>query len=380
MCLLPLLGHPRHAKRIEMIQEAGFEVTALSFEREYHKGRPPRCPVESLGKIEDGKYVKRVVKMFKVLPKIRAAISECTLVYAFGPDLAMASLVAGVGCRKPVVVEVGDIRGAQVKQGFIGRCMRFFNKQLTDRCKLIVVTAPRFLDVFYRQWLKTKTPGLVLENKLESEFVEEYRPRLAVPDNSLLPPGRPFVDRPLRIGYFGLLRDEWTWSVFEQLGRNYGDQVKILFRGIPYDSLSDLLERIKPYENMVYHGEYKSPQDLPSMYSSVDLIWACYDPIRPTDWNLKWARPNRFYESCCFQRPLVSRAGCQDSVDVEKYQIGMIMAEVDPKKGAEAVANIAPDQLKRWSDNMSELPLHVFSYTNESEELGQWLNQLMRKE
>lgn len=359
-----------------MIQEAGFEVTALAFERDYHKGKTPDCPVQTLGKIEDGKYLKRVFKMARAIPKIRKTAREHDLVYAFGPDLAMASLCAGIGSGKPVIVEVGDISVLQVSRGIIGRFVRFLNRRMANRCKLIVVTAPRFLEIYYRQWLKSKTPGMIMENKLESGFVDEFRPHVGDFKPSA---GEPLVDRPLRIGYFGLLRNEWTWSVFEQLGRKYPDKVEILFRGIPYASLEDLLERIKPYENMKYFGEYKSPVDLPALYGSVDLVWACYDPILPDDWNMKWARPNRFYESCFFQRPLVTRAGCQDSVDVEKYQIGMIMSEVDPVKGAEAVIDISAENLNAWSENMSQLPLHVFAYTNESDELGNRLEQLMGK-
>ena len=34
LCVLPLVGHPRHAKRIEMLQQAGYEVTAIAFERD----------------------------------------------------------------------------------------------------------------------------------------------------------------------------------------------------------------------------------------------------------------------------------------------------------------------------------------------------------
>ena len=41
------------------------------------------------------------------------------------------------------------------------------------------------------------------------------------------------------------------------------------------------------------------------VYGRIDLVWACYQPIGPDDWNLRWARPNRFYESCLFQKPLV---------------------------------------------------------------------------
>ena len=70
-----------------------------------------------------------------------------------------------------------------------------------------------------------------------------------------------------------------------------------------------------------YLSQYKSPKALSSLYGGVDVTWACYPPIGSTDWNLHWARPNRFYESCLFCVPLISRAGSCDAVDIANYKI-----------------------------------------------------------
>ena len=34
---LQVVGHPRDSKRIQMLQDEGFEVEAIAFERKYHK-------------------------------------------------------------------------------------------------------------------------------------------------------------------------------------------------------------------------------------------------------------------------------------------------------------------------------------------------------
>ena len=95
-----------------MIREEGFDVEAIAFERNYHKGKLPSCPVTKLGKIEDKKYVSRVFKMARAMPVIRRSVKQTDFVYAFGPDLAMAALMAGVGTRRgdgnPWLVSQGD--------------------------------------------------------------------------------------------------------------------------------------------------------------------------------------------------------------------------------------------------------------------------------
>lgn len=375
VCILPLLGHPRHAKRIEMLNQYGFIVSGLAFHREYHKGRLPPCEIDGLGVIENRKYLKRIWTYLKALPKIRKAVSQCDIVYTFGADSALLVLLVQLFNRKPICMEVGDIFKSQLGDGIKGRTIRKLLAFVANKCSLIVVTAPKFLDIYFREWLQTQTNGIVLENKVEGELTESFdRPNF---QNQLK--GKPLVDRPLTIGYFGLLRDLWPWQVFEELSKHYGDDVRIVFRGIPFECLTDLIERIKPYPNMTYGGEYKSPDDLPALYRDVDLVWVCYDPIGEHDWNKKWARPNRFYESCCFRRPIVSRNGCQDSVDVKKYGIGYVMSETDPARGAEAIMNISADQLEAWQRNMDKLPKHVYAYTDEWQQLGSLMAKTVRK-
>jgi succinoglycan biosynthesis protein ExoL len=364
LSVLQLLGHPRDSKRIAMLKQAGFEVEAAAFERDYHSGRLPDCPVETLGKISHGQYFKRLLKLPSVFLKLRRAMKRNQIVYASGQDMALMSLVSGVGLKRPVIVEVGDVREVLTADGIKGKIARTIEKWAIGACKLIVVTAPSFYNIYYRQWLKTSTPGLVIENKLENAFVNE------VQSNGVsAPAGKPFVDRPFRIGYYGLLRDKWSWDVLESLAVNIPGKIEIVLAGLPMDPMLEIPKLVEQHANIEYRGEYKSPDDLPSLYNSVDMVWVCYPPIREDDWNLKWARPNRFYQSCLFQKPTFTRSGCQDAVDVEKYEIGMIVEEVDVEKASTAIQQITPNDLETWGKNMQNLPLGVYSYTNEVEEL-----------
>jgi succinoglycan biosynthesis protein ExoL len=175
LSVLQLLGHPRDSKRIAMLKQAGFEVEAAAFERDYHSGRLPDCPVETLGKISHGQYFKRLLKLPSVFLKLRRAMKRNQIVYASGQDMALMSLVSGVGLKRPVIVEVGDVREVLTADGIKGKIARTIEKWAIGACKLIVVTAPSFYNIYYRQWLKTSTPGLVIENKLENAFVNEVQ-------------------------------------------------------------------------------------------------------------------------------------------------------------------------------------------------------------
>lgn len=369
-----MIGHPRHAKRISMLHDAGFEVEVVAFERKYHNGRPPNCPVEKLGVIGHGHYFSRFFKMLKAIPTIRRVIKRNDLVYAFGADMALMCMTAGLFTGNPTVVEIGDVMEPQVQKGIKGWVVRKVDRWMANAARLIVVTAPRFLDVYYRTWVKTKTPGLVMENKLESAFAEEVK--LDLHSRAQLP-GRPLVDRPLRIGYFGVFRDQWSWEVLESLAKTHPDKFEVVIAGLPMPPLEDLPQWVEKTSNMEYKGQYRSPDDLPELFGDVDMAWACYSPFRPIDWNLRWARPNRFYQSCLFQKPFFSRDGCQDAIDVKKYNIGFTIDEEAVADVVETISKIEPDDIQVWIDNMSKLPRHIYSYTNEVEELGSALREIM---
>ena len=364
---LPVLGHPRHSKRIAMLKQAGFVVEAVAFERDYHTGRLPDCPVERLGKIAHGHYLQRILKIVTALPAIRRAIRRNHIVYAFGTDMALAAIIANLGLGRPVILEVGDIQNVQVSNGLKGYLARLLDRYVVNISRLLVVTTPGFVDGYYREWLHTRTPALVLENKLEGSMAEADQ----VEDATLLN-GIPKVDRPLRIGYFGLLRCDWSWQVLEALALSVSAEVEIVVAGYPMSPV-DLSERAKKLSNVEFLGEFRSPQDLPTLYGNVDLVWACYPSPETRDPNWRWAqmicRSNRFYESCFFKKLIISVVGSGDANEVERYGIGIIISDQRIEAIVDELSGITSDDISRCQKNLSKLPHGVYLYTTETEEL-----------
>lgn len=373
LSVLSVIGHPRDSKRISMISELNYKIEAVAFERDYHKGRLPECDVIFLGKISHGKYLNRIFKMILALPKIRKAVKKNDLIYASGLDMAAMSLIARIGLKKPLIVEIGDIREIQVQKGLKGSIVRWFDKKIVNSSSLIVVTSPPFLNIYYRQWIGTTTKGLIIENKLEGNFLgNEYIDKI---DNDNLN----FETKPFRIGYFGLLRDEWSLKVLKAWALSNPDKIEIVLAGLPMEHNIETIENMIKINNIKYMGQYKSPQDLPKIYGSVDMVWACYPAIHPDDWNLKWARPNRFYESCFFQKPTFTRSGCQDAIDVIKFDIGKIIEGNEIEEVVSVLNTIKINDLLKWKENMKKLPDSVYIYTSESSDLNNAIEEILIK-
>ncbi len=371
LTVLPVLGQPRDSKRIDMLVSLGFDVSVAAFNRAYHSGRVPSRPTQIIGTISHGKYLQRIGRLITALPKLRRAMRDRDIVYASSPDMALLAMIAGVFMGKKFILEVGDVREIQTAEGLKGRLVRIVDRVLTNRCSLLVVTAVGFLDNYYRNWLRSDVPAIVVENKIEASLTSA-RPE-AVRGN--LPQGRPFIDRPLRIGYFGLLRCQWTWDVLKAFALKHPKDVEIVMAGYPMEP-ADIAEQAKSIPNVIYSGEYKSPNDLPTLYGAVDLVWACYKFIGPRDWNLKWARPNRFYESCYFGRPLISRLGSSDSKEVDRLKIGFNIQTHEISDVIAELDSISPEMVEQWRSNSLSHPNSLFIYTDEGEQLKSHIENL----
>ena len=340
LCLLPSLADAHNAVRVSMLQRSGFAVEALGFERYGPAARMLDCRAESLGRVEHRRYLRRGLRLLRCLSRVRDAMQRNHLVYAFGADLPLLALAAGVGLKVPVVAELADIRDLQVAASLRGRLFRALDKQATDACALLIVTSTHYL-AYYRGWLRTATPAIVVENKVEPAFAA------TVTAASCAAPARP-----LRIGYFGILKDEWSLALIEALARSAPEEFAFLLAGIPGRFVDSFQQRVRRIANLEYRGEYRHPDDLPTLFGDADLILACYPPAVPHG----WSRSNRYYDACLFRKPLIVRAGTGDAEAVRRRGIGFVIVAPGVEAAAAELRGITAADWERWRANMSKLP------------------------
>jgi succinoglycan biosynthesis protein ExoL len=309
----------------------------------------------------------------KSISRVRKKVVHFDLIYASGQDVAALGYLASIGLKKKVVMEVGDIVNIQVRSGFWGKLVRFIDRFFAKNYGLIVAISPGFLEGYYVKRLNLKVPTLVIENKIEADL--SY--------SELLPPpleyskvGKPFSERRFRIGYFGLLRDSWSWEVLSTLVNSYPERYEIWVAGKIIEP-PNLKSEIKKSLNVKYLGEYNSPKDLRKLYDSVDMVWACYPKIGVSDWNLRWGRPNRFYESCFFGRPIFSRAGSHFSMDVEREQIGFCINGCEINDVLNEILSIDYEQFIKLEKNIKKIPSSIYLYTNETQLLAAEIKKLI---
>lgn len=356
LCVLSSLTDAHNGARVAMLQRCGFAVEAIGFERYGAAARTLHCRVESLGGVEHRRYLRRGLRLMSCVRRVRAAIKRNDLVYAFGTDLLLLALAAGVRLKVRVVAEIADLRDLQVAAGLRGRLFRALEKRALGACALLVVTSADYL-AYYRGWLRAATPALVVENKVE--------PALAAAAGARAPdPGPAFgagSGRPLRIGYFGILKDEWSLRLIETLARSDAGRFTFVLAGVPGRFIESFAERVRGIAGLEYRGEYRHPGDLPALFGSADLIMACYRPEIPHG----WSRSNRYYDACLFKKPLIVRAGTADAEAVRRHDIGLVIEAADIDRAAGELRGATAAHWRRWRANMQALPAAAYAHTDD---------------
>jgi len=359
--LLPVASDARYRKRIEALQNVGVKSQILAFERNYYSGKPVPGGYESLGRIQHRRYLRRLVPLVKALSKVRAAAKNADAIYTFGLDMLLLGWLAsrGLSRRLKIVYEVGDIRNVLLQKGLISCSLRWLERFLLRRTQLIVVTAEAYVSGYYKgiQGL-TDLRYQVIENKLDANTLPQAQ-RLTYKHSHGV----------LRIGYFGLIRCQRSWEILKAAARKGEGKIKVHVRGIPL-GLENLEEEAEAIPYIDYGGPYVSPDDLPEMYGQIDIAWVAHYHGRS---NLLWARANRFYEACHFQRPMIAQIGTQDSRVVQDLGLGICLDLSDIEGTVEHILEISDSDLEQWQGNIRRLPKYVYTYTDEHKRLLEFL-------
>lgn len=363
--LMPVKSQPRYQKRINAIRNHGAEVKGYYFEREYFDGKPLEFENECIGRFSHGQYFKRLLILVFVGFKLRRKIPEDSQVmYCF--DLSMVFL--GLLCKKKhqlIVYEVADIRPLMSGKKIRSKFARWFERYLLQFVSHVVVTSPKFITGYFGsiQGIKRENFFSVLENKLPTDLSLPVKPM--------------FMSNKIRIGYFGLLRCEKTLLILGQLLKEYPGQFEIKVYGrftVDHEKIDEFLA----LPDVGYFGEYVWPTDLPSMYSSVDIVWACYpyDSITPGNW--QWAMTNRYYESCYFSKPMIVMDDSGDNNQVIRYKIGLSYDLSSASITQQIAKDLTQEKIASITANYRNLPKSAYMFSTEHSEFVQRIRSLSK--
>jgi succinoglycan biosynthesis protein ExoL len=320
-----------------------------AFSRGYYKENtfPEGCRVISLdGTVSNGRYLTRIAALVSAIQNIRQRelkLSEPSLVYAFGLDNA---LVASIAFRRqvPMVYEFGDIRQIQLSKGAGGKIVRWLERRILSRTLTVVVTA----EAHYTYYLKNihKMPRervTILENRVSRDLLKLVdRPVTLRADR----------EGPLSIGVVGNLRYAVpTKNLLDALTRTSRDIEFHVFGDGPEMGLYNSYSSVLP--NMKIHGPFRNPADLATIYKQIDLNVVLYDPREE---NVRWAIPNKLFESAYFGVPAVASMGTQFADRLQSWGIGYAIDSLSVERIIEFLEQVCVEDIRARAQTALRLP------------------------
>ncbi|MEO0753941.1 MAG: glycosyltransferase [Pseudomonadota bacterium] len=340
-------------RRIEAFQADGLSVRGYMARR--GPAQSPGWDVVDLGVTRDGAFVQRIKSVFTgaALAAADPALADADLIYARNLDMLAAAFLAKRkrGLDTPVIYECLDVHRLMVRTDPIGLALRAIERALLRRAKALVVSSPGFLrNYFERHHGGLYTPILV-ENRLSEGMDYGSRPE----------PKDFGTDRPLRLGWVGILRCDRSFKLLCALAEAFPDTLEVHLHGKPaHNEIEAFDANVAARANVTYHGPYKAPEDLAAIYAGIDTVWA--GDFMEAGYNSVWLLPNRIYEGGYFAVPPIAPADTETAAWIAEHDTGVLVPEPLEKRLPEAVAGLIQDRqpLKATEARLKALPDTVF--------------------
>ena len=122
----------------------------------------------------------------------------------------------------------------------------------------------------------------------------------------------------LSFGFAGDVRYENIVNFASVLVRNF-PMHEFHFFGTIQERVKSLTKELEQFPNSHFHGRFRSPDDLPEIYSQLDFTLATYDTRFE---NVCYAEPNKIYEAIFFRTPIIVSKGTFLQQKCEKLGLG----------------------------------------------------------
>lgn len=355
--------HTTFRKTARMFSGEGADVKILGLTRNNFPSGNDSIPTEIVGTISHGNFFQRLLILLKSIAKLRREAKFFDVIYCFGLDTVIVVNIALMFQRHKVVYQVQDIKkqllGDSLKPFLLRLIERFMLKKVVQ---LVVSSEDYYNNFFYRYYKFPRERTTVIENKLEKDPLTSKcnNQQSSINQNSI------------KIGYFGVMRCRRSWEILKNTVGQSNGQFSLYLRGKP-KAMPNLDLEIKNIKGIFFRGLYRSPDDLKSIYESVDIVWAAYPFGYGKEGNWQMARTIRFYEACAYARPVLVQKGTPHASFVRKFNIGKVIDMSNVNLAIDQIQSISSKDVEVWKSNLLKLDRSFFVHSNEYRLLYQTL-------
>lgn len=328
-------------RRAEGFLYDGFDVTGFMMHR--------RCSGAlawdniDLGQTRDGAFIQRLGQVFagaSLAAANRDKLAAASVIYARNLDMLACAFLAKhyTKLSTPVIYESLDVHRLLTRQDPVGAAVRELERLLLRRSAGLVVSSPGFIRNHFERRYPGDFRAFVVENRLAPGGA--YGGRVA--ERKSRPPS---VHEPLRLGWVGNLRCSRSFKLLCEVADRFPESLSIHLHGFPARTEIRVFEPlIEARPNLHYHGPFRSPEDLASIYAQLDVVWA--GDFMEAGYNSVWLLPNRIYEGGYYCTPSIAPAGTETAAWLDRHACGFIIGEHVETSLPLLIASLIEDRLK----------------------------------
>lgn len=321
------IADPHIHKRVQEFIDQGYEVemygclrTGINLNHQYP------YKIHIFATFGQQRYIKRLGILLKAIRKILADTREDDIYFCFGLDNALAVYLQ---THRRFIYEEADLQHTYIKLKPIAKFLDWMDKRVIKRSLLTIFTSDGYLQYHFQG--KRPANAAMIYNKLDASILD--MPML---------PKRPLDASHLKIAFVGELRGKAVYNFAKVIGENF-PQHEAHFYGYVNKAEELKYEQLKRFPNIIFHGRFRSPVDLPRIYSEIDIVYSTYDAVYD---NIRYAEPNKLYEAIYFDTPIIVSSHTFLAEKVRSLGIGFDVDAMDDEAVCQLIKSLTADRIQ----------------------------------
>lgn len=337
-------------KRIDEFVERGYDVKVYGFNREVkYCNKSKYVEINILASFSNNQpYLKRLGIMRKGIKSVLEETREQDCVYyLIGPDVAMIFTLI---CNRNYIYEEPDLVHTYIKNRYVRNILERIDKRIIRKSILSVFRSEGFPIYHFGDNIPDNCT--VITNRLNKD-IQRF----------------PIVEKKeinmkhLRVGFVGGIRFKSIKS-FAQIFCERFPESEFHFYGIlDTDEEKLLFKPLEKFDNCHFHGCFKNPDDMPTIYSNIDLLLSTYDIEFE---NVRYAEPNKIYEAIYFETPIIVSKGTFLGDKVLRLGVGYTVDPLNEEEIISFIRGLSIANMKEKVENMRKISKEDLINRNDS--------------
>lgn len=315
-------------KRMEEFLEHGILVEAYGFKRhDITNIKTDKIKVDIIGAFDNSvSYKRRIPIMYHGIREvIRKYKKQDILFYLFGLDVAGLFKLQS---SKPFIYEEEDLIYTYFNNGLLRSLFTRLDRYVVQKSEKTVFTSAGFANFHFGDNWPSKVS--IIPNRLKKEVLD-------------YPPIKKQIDMThLRVAFVGSFRFQSVYNFAKVFSESFPSYEFHLFGSATDKENESLFNNLEKYHNCVFHGRFKNPVDLPSVYAQFDLLLSTYDIEYE---NVKYAEPNKLYEAIYYETPIIVSSNCFLGDKVKKMGVGYAINALNDDEVVSFVKGLTLDSI-----------------------------------